>query len=102
MTIKIENNGTYLNNASVPVDFIIYNGHNPKDVAYFLHSKSVPAWYDVPQNDESKVYLSVANSYGDADEENPEAGQIYVVFPNKEVLLYTPAEFEANFKMVTE
>jgi len=96
--MKSENGVTYVNHESVPVEFIQYTG-NIKEVADFLMQHKVPHGNQVAKNDYGNPFLCVADSYRDVDEESPNEGDYFIIFPNKKVILYTPGEFEACFKI---
>lgn len=100
--INFENGFSYVNTESVQVGCIQYTKGNIRRISHFLVMCDVPHGDQSVKNDRGDFYLVVAESYRDADEENPSDGDYFVIFPDKRVTIYTPAEFEANFKLVTE
>jgi len=98
--IKSENGKTYLNHESVPVNMVQYTGHNLREIGEYLVSLKVPSGDQMMGNGKNSVFICIADSYGDVDEEDPQVGDIFIIFPNKKVVLYTSAEFEANFKLL--
>lgn len=96
---KTENGLSYINHKSVPVDFTVLVGDGLVDVGKFLIECGVRCGDQIYVGDTS-MFLLIPDSYRDIDEEDVPIGAYYVVFPDKKVLIYTPAEFEANFKMV--
>lgn len=98
--IKTENGKKYVNSESEPVECIEHRYYySLSAIGKYLLSLGVLQGDQITENG-NDPYLCMVDSYRDADEENPSQGDYYVIFPNKKVLLYTPAEFEANFKLI--
>jgi len=108
-SLEIENGKKYVNPESVPVEYIRYSENSSfkrprlsalRWIGAYLIWQGVPHGSGIVSNDEGIPYLITPDSYKDVDEENPQEGDYFVIFPNKKVVLYTSAEFDANFKMV--
>lgn len=97
--IKSENGKTYLNHESVPVNVVQYTGSNLQEIGVYLLSLGVIQG-DQIYEELGVSFLCIADSYRDVNEENPQIGDFFIIFPNKRVILYTSAEFEANFKLL--
>lgn len=98
--IKFENSVSYVNHESVPITFIQHLNGDIRRIADYLMMFGVPHGDQSTLSDTGDQYLIVPDSYHDVDEENPSEGDYYVIFPSKKVIIYTPTEFEANFKIV--
>ncbi len=99
MEIKTENGKSYVNHESVPVEFIRHKDDKLPEIGNYLKTIGVRDGDQIVEYND-RPYLCIVDSYRDVDEEDPSVGDYYVIFPSKKVVLYTPSEFEANFKMV--
>ena len=92
-----ENGITYVNHESVPVKIITHTDGNLKAIGEFLLDCGVKHGDQIIDEDNCP-YLCCVEPYREANPEHPWDGDVYVIFPNKKVILYAAGEFKANFK----
>lgn len=82
------------------VSFLEFNGSNIEEVADFLWNNCSNAYSDHRVNNDLQKYFPNVFEYGEADIENPKAGDVYIAKEDGSARLLTKGEFEAGFKLV--
>lgn len=83
------------------VRMIEYTGNNIQEVSNFIKQYGIKSQSQLVVSNGVR-YIMYAQPWHKASEEEPQAGDRYIINPDRSCYIYTSGEFEANFKPIPE